>query len=141
MYEYFPPLVLFLLYKAQAAAQTLMASQRPEKKSGSPCIQKNCVCKISELFQTNSSDFGCNLHSVKTSLQHVEGAEGWDGEGGQWLLCPGCSGCTNTASQNPAGAKIPLLLAKKPPTNTCWLCQGFVSATAFKSISFLQTQN
>lgn len=42
--------------------------------------------------------------------------KGWDGDGGQWLLCPGCAGCTNKASQNHAGTQIPLLLAKKPPT-------------------------
>lgn len=28
----------------------------------------------------------------------------------------------------------------KETPNTCWLCQGFVSATVLKSISFLKTQ-
>lgn len=32
--------------------------------------------------------------------------KGWDGEGGQWLLCPGCAGCTNTGSQNNAEYKF-----------------------------------
>lgn len=30
--------------------------------------------------------------------------------------------------------------AGKETPNTCWLCQGFVSATVLKSISFLKTQ-